>query len=69
MIQLPKGEGKHGEDNYVEKKRKYERISIPVYASENDYIDDESDTDSKVVNVNNKKVQIKVRRINERERD
>ncbi|XP_017762816.1 PREDICTED: uncharacterized protein LOC108552673 [Eufriesea mexicana] len=60
LIQLPKREDKYGDDNYVHKKRKYEKISIPLYDNENDYIYDESDTDSKVVNLNDKKVYIKM---------
>lgn len=61
VIQLPKEEDKYEDDNYEKRKRNYERISIPVYTIENDYIEDEDDIESKVVNVNNKKMQIKVK--------
>lgn len=61
VIQLPKEEDKYDDDNYEKRKRNYERISIPVYTIENDYIEDEDDIESKVVNVNNKKMQIKVK--------
>ncbi|XP_050588928.1 uncharacterized protein LOC126921407 isoform X1 [Bombus affinis] len=60
VIQLPKEEDKYEDDNYEKRKRNYERISIPVYTIENDYIEDEDDIESKVVNVNNKKMQIKM---------
>ncbi|CAK9816301.1 hypothetical protein ANTQUA_LOCUS8853 [Anthophora quadrimaculata] len=60
VIQLPKGESKYGHDNYIERKRNYARDSIPVYSYENDYIDDEDDIESKTVNVNNKRVRIKM---------
>lgn len=58
VIQLAKG--KHIPSNYAKRERTYDRDPIPVYASESEYIDDEEDTDSRMFNINNKKVQIKV---------
>ncbi|XP_003701302.3 uncharacterized protein LOC100881674 [Megachile rotundata] len=57
VIELPKEESRYG-SNYRQRKRQYERDSVPKYISEEDYIDEEEE-ESKVVNVNNKKVQIK----------
>lgn len=58
VIQLPKEEEKHRDDSYGQRKRKFERI--PAYTAESDYIEDEDEAESKVVNVNDRKVQIKV---------
>ncbi|KZC03762.1 hypothetical protein WN55_04218 [Dufourea novaeangliae] len=63
IIHLPKGE-RYGHNDYLERNKKYERDPISVFSSENDYIDETEDVerdyrDTKVVNVNNKKVQIK----------
>ncbi|XP_017791325.1 PREDICTED: uncharacterized protein LOC108573394 [Habropoda laboriosa] len=60
VIQLPKGDSKYGLDNYGDRKRNYERDTIPAYNNENDYIDDEDDFEAKTVKVNDKKVQIKM---------
>lgn len=60
MIQLPKGEDKYSYNDYLDRKRNYDRDPITAVASENDYIDDVEDYESKVVNINNKKVRIKV---------
>lgn len=60
MIQLPKSDDKYSHNDYLDRKRNYERDSFPTFTSESDYMDDEEEFESKVVNVNNKKVQIKV---------
>lgn len=60
VIQLPKGENKYGYNSYLERKRNYERGLIADYVGEKDYIDEEDDIESKVVNINNKKLQIKM---------
>ncbi|XP_078050822.1 uncharacterized protein LOC144477193 [Augochlora pura] len=66
VIQLPKGEDKYGYNDYLDSRRKYEREPIQVFTSDSDYIDEEDDIkrdyvdDAKVLNVNNKRVQIKM---------
>ncbi|XP_076643589.1 uncharacterized protein LOC143353870 [Halictus rubicundus] len=66
VIQLPKGEDKYKYNDYLDSKRNFERDPIQVFTSESDYIDDDDDIkrdymdDAKVVNVNNKRVQIKM---------
>ncbi|XP_076240075.1 uncharacterized protein LOC143182754 [Calliopsis andreniformis] len=60
VIQLPKGEYKYSHNDY-HRKRNYERDLITRgFATETDYIEDSEDNESKVVNVNSKKVQIKM---------
>ncbi|XP_033325184.1 uncharacterized protein LOC117219825 [Megalopta genalis] len=66
VIQLPKGEDKYGNNDYLDSRRKYGGEPVQVFTSESDYIDEEDDIkrdymdDAKVVNVNNKRVQIKM---------
>ncbi|CAD1474329.1 unnamed protein product, partial [Heterotrigona itama] len=61
VIQLPKEQAdKHRGDSYGQRKRKFEGISVPAYTTESDYIEDEDEAESKVVNVNDRKVQIKM---------
>ncbi|XP_043517678.1 uncharacterized protein LOC122532722 [Frieseomelitta varia] len=60
VIQLPKEEDKHRGDSYGQRKRKFERISVPAYTTGSDYIEDEDEAESKVVNVDNRRVQIKM---------
>ncbi|KAK9303987.1 hypothetical protein QLX08_004486 [Tetragonisca angustula] len=60
VIQLPKEEDKHRDDSYGQRKRKFERISVPAYTAGSDYIEDEDEAESRVVNVDDRKVQIKM---------
>nr|XP_034190726.1 uncharacterized protein LOC117609008 [Osmia lignaria] len=60
VIQLPKAETKYRDNNYRERQRNYERDAVPTYNNESDYIDEEEEMESKVGNINNKKVQIKM---------
>ncbi|KAK1127860.1 hypothetical protein K0M31_003352 [Melipona bicolor] len=54
VIQLPKEGDRHRDDSFGQRKRKFERTTG------SDYIEDEDEAESKVVNVDDRKVQIKM---------